>query len=244
MPHPADMLPPSAVLSEMGPRELAPFVLRLVESNDRMTLGAIHTQLFHEQPHQGFERQHQRIVWERLAAVWGFLEGQGLLIFADDANGQNGWRCVSPEARDLIRDNRLEEMIAGTQLPTAVFHPRISAVSELDFMRGEWDVAVFRAYRELEVVVRELGGFGAEDIGARLMRSAFKAGTGPLADRGIPEGEQESIAHLFAGAVGRFKNPHSHRHHIIADANAAYRILVICSQLMYEAEAGANDGDR
>ena len=105
-------------------------------------------------------------------------------------------------------------------------------------------VAVFRAYRELEVVVRELGGFGAEDIGARLMRSAFKAGTGPLADRGIPEGEQESIAHLFAGAVGRFKNPHSHRHHIIADANAAYRILVICSQLMYEAEAGANDGDR
>jgi hypothetical protein len=35
---------------------------------------------------------------------------------------------------------------------------------------------------------------------------------GLLANKALPMGEREACAHLFAGAIGMFKNPASHRH--------------------------------
>jgi hypothetical protein len=49
------------------------------------------------------------------------------------------------------------------------------------------------------------------DLGVDLMRRAFKPGTGPLTDVRQPTGEQEARQHLFAGAIGCYKNPNSHR---------------------------------
>lgn len=42
-------------------------------------------------------------------------------------------------------------------------------------------------------------------------RKAFNKDTGPLADMSHPEAERVALAHLFAGAIGSYKNPHSHR---------------------------------
>jgi hypothetical protein len=43
------------------------------------------------------------------------------------------------------------------------------------------------------------------------MRSAFKPTGGPLTRMSLPVAERERMADLFAGAIGPFKNPHSHR---------------------------------
>ena len=43
------------------------------------------------------------------------------------------------------------------------------------------------------------------------MRQAFEKEAGPLADLRRPQAEREAVAHLFAGAIGLFKNPSSHR---------------------------------
>jgi hypothetical protein len=40
---------------------------------------------------------------------------------------------------------------------------------------------------------------------------SFHEQTGPLTDQSLPKAERESFAHLFAGAIGAYKNPHSHR---------------------------------
>jgi Protein of unknown function (Hypoth_ymh) len=57
--------------------------------------------------------------------------------------------------------------------------------------RGEYDTAVFQAFREVEVAVRSAGKFPAEQFGKELMRKAFKPADaknptiapGPLAAR-------------------------------------------------------------
>ena len=100
------------------------------------------------------------------------------------------------------------------------------------FLRGNYPTAVFEAFREVEVAVREVGGFAPTDIGTDLMRKAFKANDGPLANHTLPEPEQSALAHLAAGAIGSYKNPMSHRTVGLTDPTDAMEMLVIASHLL------------
>ena len=43
------------------------------------------------------------------------------------------------------------------------------------------------------------------------MREAFNVDHGPLSDLSSESGERQAISDLFAGAIGTFKSPSSHR---------------------------------
>ena len=57
-------------------------------------------------------------------------------------------------------------------------------------MRGEFEIAAFQAMRAVEVAVRGAAGYGNEKFGVPMMRDAFSAGKGPLADLSADSGEQ------------------------------------------------------
>lgn len=80
--------------------------------------------------------------------------------------------------------------------------------------------------------MRAAGGFAPPDLGVSLMRKAFDAESGPLSDESEPTSEREALSHLFAGAIGRFKNPSSHRHVEIDDAGEAFEMLAFASHLL------------
>jgi uncharacterized protein (TIGR02391 family) len=96
-----------------------------------------------------------------------------------------------------------------------------------------YDGAVFQAFKQVEVAVRDAGHFNARDIGAELMRLAFHPDNGPLTDTSFPKGERESLSHLFAGAIGSYKNPSSHRSVAIDDAVEAGEMLFLASHLLW-----------
>jgi uncharacterized protein (TIGR02391 family) len=84
------------------------------------------------------------------------------------------------------------------------------------FIRGDYDTALFQAYKEVEVRVRKgcakKGQSISDDIvGIKLMSRAFDPTQGPLTNTEIISAEREAIRNLFAGAIGLFKNPTSHR---------------------------------
>lgn len=98
------------------------------------------------------------------------------------------------------------------------------------FMRGEYDVAVFQAMKAVEIAVREASG--SSELGVKLMRDAFRPDNGPLTDRSTEKGEQEARMSLFAGAIGSFKNPQSHRDVNLEDAGEAMEVIMLANHLL------------
>lgn len=64
---------------------------------------------------------------------------------------------------------------------------------------------------KVKVEVRRVVGLSNELVGVALMRKAFSSKDGVLRDPGVEGGEQQATADLFAGAIGAYKNPASHR---------------------------------
>lgn len=71
--------------------------------------------------------------------------------------------------------------------------------------------ASFAAMKAVEVAAREVASLPNEILGVNLMRKAFSPKDGILRDLDAEKGEQQAFADLFAGAIGAFKTPASHR---------------------------------
>ena len=87
-------------------------------------------------------------------------------------------------------------LVHAIQRISVDLHPRLEPVRSL-FLLGEYELAAFRAMREVEIRVRELGGFPDDQIGVPLMRQAFsvtEGDFGPLTDEELEAGERGNTA--------------------------------------------------
>jgi uncharacterized protein (TIGR02391 family) len=139
---------------------------------------------------------------------------------------------LSRRARTVMANNTFKTYARSVAFPKALLHPSIADEVWLDIIRGDLETAVFKSFRAVEIAVREAGNFSDTDIGTPLMRKAFDKTTGPLSDQQQPEAEREALAHLFAGAIGSYKNPHSHRTVTINDATEAQEMVILASHLL------------
>ena len=116
-------------------------------------------------------------------------------------------------------------------LPKDKLHPLIRDRCHSQFMRGEFDTAVFEGYKTLEVRIREAAKLPQREYGITLARQAFAPRKGKLTDKKAEPAEQEALAALMAGAIGSYKNPHSHRRIAVSPDEAA-EMLILASHLL------------
>jgi uncharacterized protein (TIGR02391 family) len=86
--------------------------------------------------------------------------------------------------------------------------------------------------KAVEVAVREAAELSAADIGKDLMRRAFDVKNGPLTDTTAEPAERQARSDLFAGAIGSYKNPHSHRNVALDDPDEAAEIIMLANHLL------------
>ena len=76
------------------------------------------------------------------------------------------------------------------------------------FLRGDYDTAVFQAFKEVEIAVRKAGHYNDTDIGVALMRKAFNVDDGNLTDSESTVRQKSKRALIcLLGRLGRIKVP-------------------------------------
>ena len=177
-------------------------------------------------PHKGREKE----IGLAVAEAFAWLEAQALIVPAEGTNGTNGFRRFSRRAARFEDEAAFKQYAVARRLPKESLHSRIAEKVWMAFMRGEFDVAVFQAMKAVEVAVRDATGI--PELGVSLMRKAFHPEDGPLTDKTVEKGEREARTALFAGAIGSYKNPHSHRDVPLDDAGEATEVILLANHLL------------
>ena len=143
---------------------------------------------------------------------------------------------MTRRARNLRSRADVEAYRKGRMLPVELLQPVLAEKVWPQFLRGDHDVAIFQAFKEIEVAVRTAAngkgaGYPNDLVGITLMRKAFHPDSGPLTDVSLAMdvslvmSEREAEMHLgsadrlrfprFTSKLGRRGNvrlrPHTHR---------------------------------
>ena len=164
--------------------------------------------------------------------AWCWLEANGLIMPEPGPNGPNGYKVLTRRAHQFANEEAFLGFVASQQLPKEIIHPTIRNDVWYAFIRADYDTAVTKGMKAVEIAVRTAGNFAPETYGVDLMRQAFNVDHGPLRDPNLPRAEQEAASNLFAGTIGRYKNPQSHRHVGLDDPEEAVEIILLASQLL------------
>lgn len=237
----ADALPPSAMISD-----LVPHIDTLVKLEPWELAGVLlevwhrHTQENGSRPQsynylvrtdylRGYPESRRDEAAQVLGEGWTWLVREGIIAPAHGHSGAD-WYLLTRRGRAFRSRADLDAFRRASALPAHLLHSSIAADAQASFLRGKYATAVFDAFREVEITVRAAGKFPDGLIGVPLMRKAF-AKDGPLSDPNAEEGERDAMSALFAGAIGLFKNPHSHRR-VDLDAAEATELLILASHLL------------
>lgn len=222
-----EVLPDGNQLLQLGPEELGPYLLEFLNDTDSNALNRYNLGLSHYV--QEYPAHLQTQISNALMEAWMWLEREGFV--APKPGDSGNWYFLTRRGRSLRNHLEAEAFRRASQLPRAQLHPRLSDKIWPAYLRGDYETAVFQAFKEVEVSVREAAKLDPLDVGTDLMRKAFGA-IGPLADAAVPKPEREARAHLFAGAIGAYKNPSSHRNVDMQDPTVAMELLVFASHLL------------
>jgi len=165
-----------------------------------------------------------------VAEAVNWLETAGLLVRVHEANYTH--YDVSRRGEAVKSKETFVGFVRQAKITKDALHPAIAEQAWPIYIRGKFDAAVFEAFKAIEVAVRKAGRFSNTDLGRDLMNKAFNPDKGPLRDDTIPQSEREAIMLLFAGAIGSFKNPASHRQIDLDDPVKAAQLLMTASNLL------------
>jgi uncharacterized protein (TIGR02391 family) len=235
MPTLVQTIPDVDVLLNLSNEELAEIVLQL--ANEFKQNERIHNQTLFEQingnlGNDGYPLNKREEAQIALGEAWNWLIVQGLLIPEPGINGNNGWMRITRVGKKILENHSFTDYAKTISFPKTMLHSQIANEVWNDLARGDYTTSVFKAFRAVEIAVREAGGYADTDLGVDLMRKAFNPNNGPLSNQAHPIAEREALSGLFASAIGSYKNPLSHRTVEIRDATEAQEMVVLASHLL------------
>lgn len=175
------------------------------------------------------------------AEAWDWLFTHGFLCTQPDPANTTRM-MLTRQGRAAATQEGFAQWVADQVLPADMLTPVLRGPALRLFRQAMYQNAVFEAFKTLEVEIRDAAGLGLEHVGTKLASKAFHPETGPLTDKAAEEGERVALMNLMTGALGSYKNPHSHRRVEITAAEAR-EMLLMASHLLRIVETRRPRGD-
>ena len=230
IPNPDDVL-------ALTPKELAGKLILILRKigepiNAPLIAGLIPTAMPRPLKRDGYPEDRCHEVRGALRDAFEWLEDHGLIERSDEISGPDWIRVLSSEAKKIRNEKDFQKLMLWRSVNEDMLHPEI-AKKVVDLLaRGEHADAIGYAMRSVEIAVRDACGVGDEAFGVNLMRDAFSKG-GALHDQTANRGGENGLKSLFEGAIGVYKNRHSHRDAPVEDVAEALTIVMFASHLLY-----------
>jgi len=236
-------VPDVEIVLALTPEELGRHLLKILASTNKMTFherGPSHDIWSSEEVRagRGYPREKQLSVDLALAEGISWLETHDLIM--PEERGSGHMRITRLGASAALQGPKGDHA-AVTRLRKDMLHPEIAEEVWIAMVRGDYSDAVFKAMRAVEIGVRETGNYEPRDTGTKLMRLAFGK-SGSLRDLNAEASEADALEHLFAGAIGSYKNPHSHRNVPMDDSSEVIEIVMLASHLLRIVDARRGNG--
>jgi uncharacterized protein (TIGR02391 family) len=225
----ADIFPPIGTALELEPEELGVFVLKHLGTLPKINRFNYTTERAESLRAYAGE-EHALTFAHRLMEAWIWLEHEGLIAPSPVANGD--WTFITRRGKAVLASGNFVAFQRASLLPPKDLDPVLSQKVRSLFLRGDYDTAILLAFKEVEVRVRAKTGLSEAFVGVQLMREAFQPKGGPLTDMGAVGGERQGMMDLFAGAMGAFKNPPSHRDMNLADPIEVADLIQFANHLL------------
>ena len=243
-----DILPDAEQLLSLEPEELAgPLLMSLEDSEQIKPNEVISYRSMKWEIEEGSSRRKTNLnypyslrddVLFALMEAWQWLEREGFVTpMPTSVAGYTTTATYGTEYFITRRGKRiqtsedLESYRKANLLPKRQIHPIIAQKVWSIFLQGDYDTAVFQAFKQVEIAVRKAGDYEVNDRGTDLMRKAFNVNEGNLTDQSRLPAVKQAMSDLFAGTIGLYKNPSSHHDVEFAPEEAA-EIIIIASHLL------------
>ena len=184
---------------------------------------------------QQYPPEHDNEILFALMEAWQWLENEGLI--AQRPTSLSGGASIDTKyfvtrrGKSIKTDEDLEVYRKAKLLPKDQLHSIIAEQVWSKFLLGDYRIAVLQAFIRVEIAVREAGGYTETDYGVDLMRKAFHVQNGSLTNPNQQQAERQARSDLFAGAIGSYKNPFSHRD-VNVIAEEAAEMIILASHLL------------
>jgi uncharacterized protein (TIGR02391 family) len=210
--------PDEAQILEMEPEELGPFILRYFRKPGS-TLNRFN---FYQSVPGGK-------VTTRFAEAWSWLEREGFIALkGTDQFGLEYF--VTRKGEEIVSEEDFEAYMQAALFPNDLDAEIMRAVKPL-FLRGDYDTAVFRAFKEVEVRVRKKTGL-AKEYGRVLMQKAFGPPGILITGDGTNNDDQSALRELFCGAISFYKNRSSHHEVQFENPREVIDMISFANQLL------------
>lgn len=218
-----DFLPTSEIALTLEPEEMAQPLIKCLSHLDKGgnegTLNLYNFVLHLSNSNYGDDE-----ILKKITEAWMWLEREGML--APSPGRERQWVYVTERGHKLANATDLTVYTRSKIIPKESLDPTLANKVHHLFIRGDYDTAVFQAFKEVEIRVKKAASLPNDSYGVNLMRDAFHPENGKLANKSLIASECQATSDLFAGAIGLFKNPSSHR-----DVN--WEDPMECAELIY-----------
>lgn len=244
-----EYFPPVNVLLNLEPEEISQYLLlylnNYVSKNHNVNKINRFNLISSSNPElMTYANNHSDIAGELLSQAWFSLLVRGLIAPIQDEHNMD-WVFITKNGQKIKNKADFAHFSYIKLLPKDLLDIKLAEKVWPIFIRGDFDTSVFAAFKEVEVRMRNAADLPATIFGVDLARDAFNSEKGKLTDIENPnKSEKEAYGHLFAGAIGAFKNPSSHRDIDYDDPAIASSLILFANTLLSIIDKRGNEYKR